>query len=71
MKKKIILLLILLILPFGVEAKSLADMRKELKKLEAKLAESKNQEKLNKEEVEKINSEINTITNNKAITNVT
>lgn len=64
MKKKIILLLILLILPFGVEAKSLADMRKELKKLEAKLAESKNQEKLNKEEVEKINSEINTITNN-------
>ena len=63
MKKKIILLLILLILPFGVEAKSLADMRKELKKLEAKLAESKNQEKLNKEEVEKINSEINTITN--------
>ena len=63
MKKKIILLLILLI-PFGVEAKSLADMRKELKKLEAKLAESKNQEKLNKEEVEKINSEINTITKN-------
>ena len=66
--KKVIILLIILIIPFGVEAKTLADMRSELKKLEAKLAESKNQEKLNEEELEKINTEINTITNNIADT---
>lgn len=63
MKKKLIIILILLIIPFKVEAKSLADMRVELKKLETKLAESKNQEKLTKEEVSKINQEIDKINN--------
>ena len=65
MKKKIIILiLVLLVLPLNIEAKSINDMKKELNNLEVKLAESKKQSKLNKEEVERINNEINTITNN-------
>lgn len=65
MKKKIIILiLVLLVLPLNIKAKSINDMKKELNNLEVKLAESKKQSKLNKEEVERIDNEINTITNN-------
>ena len=64
MKKKILLILFLLILPLNIKAKTINDMKKELSTLESKLAESKNQSKLNKEEIESINNEINTITNN-------
>lgn len=62
MKKKIIILLFILILPFSVNAKTLADMRKELKTLQIKLENAKKEEKLNQEEVNRINSEINEIT---------
>ena len=52
MKKIMFLLIIvLLILPINIEAKTLADMRKELKNLQTKLEESRNQAKLNKDEI--------------------
>lgn len=62
MKKYIIILTMILILPFSVNAKTLADMRKELNSLETKLEESKKEEKLNQEEVNNLNDEINKIT---------
>ena len=65
MKKIMFLIIIvLLILPINIEAKTLADMRKELKTLQTKLEESRNQAKLNKEEINKINGEIDTISAN-------
>lgn len=51
-----------LFLPFSVNAKTLADMRKELKNLQTKLENSKKEEKLNQDEVNRINNEINDIT---------
>lgn len=51
-----------LLLPFSVNAKTLADMRKELKNLQTKLENSKKEEKLNQDEVNRINNEINDIT---------
>lgn len=57
------IVLLIIILPVSVNAKTLADMRKELNNLQTKLEKSKNEEKLNQEEVIKINNEINEITN--------
>lgn len=62
MNKKIIILVMCLFLPFSVNAKTLADMRKELKNLQTKLENSKKEEKLNQDEVNRINNEINDIT---------
>lgn len=65
MKKKFILILFLiLILPINISAKTINDMKKELQKLDNKLAESKKMSKLNKDEIDKINNEINTISQN-------
>lgn len=66
MKKKIFILLIVLIMIFiplyRVEAKTLGDLKKELSNLEAKYEENKENKKLTDEQISSLTSEINTLT---------
>lgn len=68
MNKKILLLILtimFIIVPFTkVEAKTLGDLKNELKALEKKQAEAENKKNLTESEIEKLTSEINTITAN-------
>ena len=61
MKKIMILLLALLIVPFNIEAKTLADMRRELSKMETALDKALKEEKLNEEQILNLTLEINDI----------
>lgn len=68
MSKKILLLIfaiMLIVMPFTkVEAKTLGQLRNELKDLEAKYAEAENKKNLTEAEISNLTSEINTITAN-------
>lgn len=61
LKKIFVVLLLILLFPINIEAKTLADMRKELKKMEAALEKAKEEQKLNEQQIINLTIEINDI----------
>jgi len=61
MKKIVVLVVLLLLIPINIEAKTLAEMRKELVKMEAALEKAKEEERLNEEQILNLTLEINDI----------